>query len=72
MATTAPHRFPSPRLAPRLAPRSRRSGVPVRDSHDVRSAVAVVLAGLVLVALLVGGGAVLATLVDLASWASEG
>ncbi len=72
MATTAPHRFPSPRLAPRSTSRSRRSGVPVRADHDVRSAVAVVLAGLVLVALLVGGGAVLATLVDLASWASQG
>ncbi|UZN02320.1 hypothetical protein [Cellulomonas sp. S1-8] len=39
------------------------------EDHSVRSAVAVVLAGIVLVALLVGGGAMLATVVDLASWA---
>ena len=39
------------------------------EDRSVRSAVAVVLAGVVLVALLVGGGAVVATLVDLASWA---
>ncbi|GIG38905.1 hypothetical protein [Cellulomonas phragmiteti] len=38
------------------------------EDHSVRSAVAVVVAGLVLVALLVGGGAVVATLVDLTSW----
>lgn len=70
MATTVPHRFPSaPRIAPRITPRGRaRATVP--EDHSVRSAVAVVLSGLVLVALLVGGGAVLATLVDLASWAT--
>lgn len=38
------------------------------EDHSVRSAVAVVVAGVVLVALLVGGGAVVATLVDLATW----
>lgn len=38
------------------------------EDHSVRSAVAVVVAGVVLVALLVGGGAVVATLLDLASW----
>ncbi|MBD7920046.1 hypothetical protein H9657_17380 [Cellulomonas sp. Sa3CUA2] len=38
------------------------------EDHSVRSAVAVVVAGVVLVALLVGGGAVVATLVDLTSW----
>ena len=38
------------------------------EEHPVRSAVAVVVAGLVLVALLVGGGAVLANVVELASW----
>ncbi|MBO3088392.1 hypothetical protein [Cellulomonas dongxiuzhuiae] len=46
------------------------AGAPRRDAedHSVRSAVAVVVAGVVLVALLVGGGAVVATLVDLTSW----
>lgn len=34
----------------------------------MRSAVAVVVAGLVLVALLVGGGAAVATVLDLTSW----
>ncbi|QCB92843.1 hypothetical protein [Cellulomonas shaoxiangyii] len=67
MATTAPHRFPS---APRIAPRGPGPRVTVPEDHSVRSAVVVVLSGLVLVALLVGGGAVLATLVDLASWAT--
>ncbi len=38
------------------------------EDHSVRSAVAVVVSGIVLVALLVGGGAFVATLVDLASW----
>lgn len=38
------------------------------DDHSVRSAVAVVVSGVVLVALLVGGGAMLATLVDLSTW----
>ncbi|MCC2335569.1 hypothetical protein [Cellulomonas wangsupingiae] len=38
------------------------------EDHSLRSAVAVVVAGLVLVAMLVGGGAMLATVVDLASW----
>ncbi|MBF0686519.1 MAG: hypothetical protein IR158_01965 [Cellulomonas sp.] len=38
------------------------------EDHSVRSAVAVVVAGVVLVALLVGGGAMVATLVDLSSW----
>ncbi|KSW15067.1 hypothetical protein [Cellulomonas sp. B6] len=42
------------------------------EDHSVRSAVAVVAAGLVLVALLVGGGAVVATLVDLMSWVGQG
>lgn len=42
------------------------------EDHSVRSAVAVVVAGVVLIALLVGGGAVLATVVDLASWLGEG
>lgn len=40
------------------------------EDHSVRSAVAVVVAGLVLVALLVGGGAVVASLLDLMSWVS--
>jgi|GEM_PF-1450017 len=38
------------------------------EDHSVRSAVAVVVAGVVLVALLVGGGALVATVVDLTSW----
>jgi len=38
------------------------------EERSVRSAVAVVLAGVVLVVLLVGGGAMLATVVDLVSW----
>ena len=40
------------------------------EDHSVRSAVAVVAAGLVLVMLLVGGGAVVASLLDLMSWVS--
>lgn len=42
------------------------------EEHPVRSAVAVVVAGLVLVALLVGGGAVLANAVELAAWVGSG
>ncbi len=42
------------------------------EEHPVRSAAAVVVAGLVLVALLVGGGAVLANVVELASWVGAG
>ncbi|MDQ0426150.1 MULTISPECIES: hypothetical protein [Cellulomonas] len=42
------------------------------EDHSVRSAVAVVAAGLVLVALLVGGGAVVATLVEMMTWMSQG
>lgn len=38
------------------------------EDHSVRSAVAVVVAGLVLVTLLVGGGALVASLLDLMSW----
>ena len=56
--TTFPDTFP-PVRASRHQP----------EDRSVRSAVAVVIAGVVLVALLVGGGAVVATLVDLASWA---
>ena len=40
------------------------------EDHSVRSAVAVVVAGLVLVALLVGGGAMVASLLDLMTWVS--
>ncbi|ADG75611.1 hypothetical protein Cfla_2725 [Cellulomonas flavigena DSM 20109] len=40
------------------------------EDHSLRSAVAVVAAGLVLVMLLVGGGAVVASLLDLMSWVS--
>lgn len=69
MATTVPHRFPSAPRTPRRAPGDRRRRH-VPEDHSLRSAVAVVAAGLVLVALLVGGGALLATLVDLAAWAS--
>ncbi|MBO0899569.1 hypothetical protein J1G42_06285 [Cellulomonas sp. zg-ZUI222] len=49
-------------VRPARAPR------PAAEDRSLRSAVAVVASGLVLVALLVGGGAMLATLVDLASW----
>ncbi|WP_136519118.1 MULTISPECIES: hypothetical protein [Cellulomonas] len=65
MTTTAPHRVPA---APRVLPPRRPVHDP--DDHSLRSAVAVVVAGLVLVALLVGGGALVATAVDLASWVS--
>ena len=40
--------------------------------HDVRSMVAVVLAGVVLVALLVAAAGVLGAVVDLAGWALAG
>ncbi len=56
-AQTIPETF-HPAHAPRHQPADR----------STRSAVAVVVAGIVLVALLVGGGAMVATLVDLASW----
>lgn len=66
MTTTVPHRSPS---APRVLPPALRERA-AREDHSLRSAVAVVAAGLVLVALLVGGGALVATAVDLASWLS--
>ncbi|QGQ18599.1 hypothetical protein GC089_04250 [Cellulomonas sp. JZ18] len=69
MTTTVPHRTPS---APRALPPARREPLGVHEDRSLRSAVAVVAAGLVLVALLVGGGALVATAVDLASWLSAG
>ncbi|GAA4628270.1 hypothetical protein [Cellulomonas oligotrophica] len=54
--------------APALVPSA--TDAPAQPQHDVRSAVAVVAAGLVLVALLVGGTALLTAVLDVARWVS--